>query len=174
MFQRLLGPTTLTVAAIASVASVSSIAIAQQASRSHHEAPIGTYATGTKRLPSSGSDGCWLEAALVSADTMHVQILCRYPAPGHHLGALDARLHMGGDTVVYQRRETPDECRIHMRFARGRALVTQHGSDLACGFGAFVDVSGTYIRLSSRRPPFDLVPIERAPAARPGERHARL
>jgi len=128
----------------------------------------GIYAAGTKRLPSSGRDGCWLEAAPAGANSIHIQILCRYPAPGHHLGALDARLPLHGDTLVYERRESQEECRIRVRFAGARAVVTQDGSSVACGFGAYVDVSGRYLRLNGRRPSFDLFPIER-PRTRSGQ-----
>jgi hypothetical protein len=48
---------------------------------------------------------------------------------------------------------------ITVRFAGARAIVIQEGTDQACGFGAFVDVSGTYTRIDKRRPPFDLAPL---------------
>jgi hypothetical protein len=50
-----------------------------------------------------------------------------------------------------------------VRFAGNHAVVVQEGTDIECGFGAFVNVSGTYVRLNTRRPPFDLFPIERKP-----------
>ena len=117
-------------------------------------------------LPADG-DGCWLEVAPFAVDSLRVQILCRYPAPGHHLGVVDARLPLRGDSVVYERSFAGDTCRIHVRFAGARANVAQEGSDRACGFGASVDVSGTYRRLAKRRPSFDLAPIERSSAPRP-------
>jgi hypothetical protein len=59
-----------------------------------------------------------------------------------------------------------------VNFAPDRAVVTHEGSgasrDSACGFGAYVDVSGTYRRLSMRRPRFELAPIERQRAPRTG------
>lgn len=148
------------------IAAGAGFARAQQPSRPRAAFVTGTYASGTKQLPASHRDGCWLEAAPTDADSVHIQVLCRKPAPGYHLGVLDARLPLRGDTLIYERSETAGNCRIRTRFAAGRALVTQEGSDSACGFGAFVDVSGTYLRLDRRRPPFDLAPIERASRAR--------
>ena len=140
---------------------------AAQASRLHVPVATGTYAAGTTRLPSAGGDGCWLEVAPFAVDSLRVQILCRYPAPGHHLGVVDARLPLRGDSVVYERSFAGGACRIFIRFAGARAHVAQEGSDRACGFGASVDVSGTYRRLAKRRPSFDLAPIERSSAPRP-------
>src|ERR1700757_3067880 len=68
-------------------------------------APIGTYALGTRSLASSRDYGCWLEVAPVSADSIHLQVLCRKPAPGGHLGVLDARLPWRKATLVYERNE---------------------------------------------------------------------
>jgi hypothetical protein len=153
--------------ALVAIALTAAVGHAQHPSSSHTMRPMGTYAEATTSLPRSGKDGCWLEAAPVAADSMHIQFFCRRPAPGHHLGALDARLPLRGDTLVYERSDLGDHCRIRVRFADGRAFVTQDGSDQACGFGAYVDVSGTYVRLDKRRPPFDLAPIERASAKRP-------
>ena len=135
---------------------------AQQLSRSNAAAVTGTWAIGTRHFPSSGRDGCWLESAPITADSVRLQVLCRYPAPAYHLGVLDARLRMIADTVVYETREYDGTCRIRVRFAGARVFVEQEGSDIACGFGASVNVGGTYTRLSRRRPPFDLAPIERA------------
>jgi hypothetical protein len=147
--------------ATALVVCVGNVGGAQRPSRTT-AAPIGTYAIGTTVPPQTRADGCWLETAPATAELMRLQILCRYPAPGHHLGVLDARLRLRGDSLVYERHEGRDACRILVRFANGGADVVQHGSDIACGFGAGVNVGGTYARISTRRPPFDLAPIERA------------
>lgn len=128
--------------------------------RSGPGAWTGTYAFATTEMPGSGRDGCWLEAAPVRADSMHLQLLCRNPAPGHHLGVLDARASMRRNMAVYETGGSAGRCRITVRFAPNRARVEQHGTDRACGFGAFIDVSGTYVRLDARRPRLDLAPIE--------------
>jgi len=140
---------------------------AQQPTSPRPSAVMGTYALGTTSPPWSG-DGCWLETAPVAADSMRLQMLCRRPAPGHHLGMLDARLPFRRDTLVYEKDEGVGHCRIEVRFVGDSALVNQAGigangervpSDQACGFGAYVDVSGKYVRLNKRRPPFDLSPF---------------
>jgi hypothetical protein len=131
---------------------------------------MGTYAYGTRHVFSPGVDACWLEVAPVAADSVRLQILCRHPGPGHHLGVLDVQRRFGQGKVIYETDEFVGHCRIVVNFAPDRAVVTHEGSgasrDNACGFGAYVDVSGTYRRLSMRRPRFELAPIERQPAPR--------
>jgi hypothetical protein len=145
--------------------SRSSVMAAQRSSNASAVAVMGTYAFATKQLPSAKTDGCWLEVAPIQSDSVHVQLLCRKPAPGHHLGLLDARLPMRGKTLHYERGGATDGCRITVRFAGNHAVVVQEGTDITCGFGAFVNVSGSYVRLNGRRPRFDLAPIERPPAS---------
>jgi len=132
---------------------------------------MGTYAYGTSHLFNTRDDGCWLEVAPVAADSVRLQLLCRNPPPGHHLGVMDVRRRFDRGQVVYETDEFVGHCRIVVNFARGRAVVTHEATganrDSACGFGAYVDVSGTYRRLSGRRPPFELAPIERQSAPRP-------
>jgi hypothetical protein len=120
-----------------------------------------------RELPSPIRDGCWLEAAAIARDSLRLQIRCTMPAPGHHIGVLDARLPFRDGAVVYRTNEAAGHCRITVRFAAASAIVTQNGSDQACGFGAFVNVSGRDARISRRAPPFDLAPVERTAGRRP-------
>jgi hypothetical protein len=123
-------------------------------------AVMGTYGMGTRRLPSVDAVGCWLETAPVSADSARVQVRCTIP-PTHHMGMFDARLPFQNGTLTWATQQFGDPCRITVRFANGQAVVSQHGTAAACGFGANVNVAGVYKRMSRRRPPFDLVPVER-------------
>jgi hypothetical protein len=148
------------VAAFAALATISTPPIRQHPVSPGAAAVMGTYAMNTRRLPSVSALGCWLETAPVSADSARVQLRCTIP-PTHHMGMFDARLPVRDDTLTWDTRESGDHCRITVRFTTGRAVVSQDGTALACGFGANVNVSGVYQRLSSRRPPFDLVPVER-------------
>lgn len=135
-------------------------------------AVTGTYALGTDRLFSPGIDACWFEVAPVAADSVRLQLLCRHPGPGHHLGLLDVRRRFEGGKVVYDTDDFVGHCRIVVSFTRGGAVVTHEASranrDAACGFGAYIDVGGTYRRLNARQPRFELGPIERQPGPRPG------
>ena len=47
------------------------------------------------------------------------------------------------------------ECTISIRFTGNRAIVTQTGSSIPCGFGLNVSATGTYAKRSSRTPKFD-------------------
>jgi hypothetical protein len=127
----------------------------------------GTYAARTQHMFSQ-RPGCWLEVAPVAADSVRLQIRCQNPAPGHHIGVVEARLHFDDGKVIYETDRFAGHCRIGVTFTRDRAVVTHEGigadRSSACGFGAYVDVSDTYHRLSTRRPRFELFPIERSSA----------
>jgi hypothetical protein len=155
--------------AAAALPAVFAFLSVQQPTPPSAAAAMGTYTLGTTHLVARNGSGCWLEAAPVRSDSMHLQILCRKPAPGHHLGVLDTSLPLRAGALVYETTKSAGHCRVTVRFVEARAIVAQDGKGLACGFGAFVDVGGSYVRLSKQRPPFDLVPIEKASASRPGE-----
>jgi hypothetical protein len=141
---------------------------AQQTTTPTAKAVTGTYAAGTQRSFSTARDGCWLEVAPVGADSVRLQIRCQKPAPGHHIGAMDARRPFDHGKVVYETDKFVGHCRIVVTFSPDRAVVSHDATganpDSACGFGAYVDVSGTYHRLSARRPRFELAPVERSSA----------
>ncbi len=56
-----------------------------------------------------------------------------------------------GDTATFKPEGAEDECEITMKFTRGRLVVEQEG---ICGFGHKVSASGTYRKVSSRKPDF--------------------
>jgi hypothetical protein len=152
--------------------AIASALPAQQLATPTATAVTGTYALGTDHSFSPGVDACWLEVAPVAPDSVRLQLLCRHPGPGHHLGVLDVRRRFDAGKVVYETDEFVGHCRIAVSFTRNGAVVTHEASgasrDSACGFGAYIDVSGTYRRLSARQPRFDLGPIERQPGPRRG------
>ena len=57
-----------------------------------------------------------------------------------------------GDTATFRPYEQEPECVITMKFAGGKMVVVQQGF---CGFGINVSASGTYRRVSARKPTFD-------------------
>jgi len=57
-----------------------------------------------------------------------------------------------GDTVIFKPDGVQDDCKITLKFAGGKLVVTQTGS---CGFGLNVSADGTYKRVSSTKPKFD-------------------
>lgn len=128
-----------------------SVALAQQ-----QPTPAVPSVAGSYVLNWAGDTGCALQVAPTSADSVRLQIRCTNPPPGYHIGFLDARLPIRRDTVVYTRNEYGGPCAILVRFTSHDA--TQNGSDLACGFGASVSVSGVYRRATHTPPPFDLNP----------------
>jgi hypothetical protein len=134
--------------AFMTMAAIPAAARAQQTRASDARSVAGSYA----------QPGCRLQVAPVAADTVRIQIECNRGAPTYNLGFLDERLPIRGDSVAYARTEGGGSCRIGIAFRDGRAIVTEDGRDVTCGFGAGVTVRGTYRRTSRRPPPFDLSP----------------
>jgi hypothetical protein len=58
---------------------------------------------------------------------------------------------IAGDTATFRPEGAEEDCAITMRFAAGALLVTQEG---VCGFGHHVTASGTYRKVSARKPTF--------------------
>jgi hypothetical protein len=58
-----------------------------------------------------------------------------------------------GDTAIFRPTEIgeDEECKITMRFTRGKLIVKQEG---ICGFGHNVVAAGTYRRISRAKPKF--------------------
>ena len=63
-----------------------------------------------------------------------------------------------GDTAIFKPDGAEDECKITLKFTRGKLVVTQTG---ICGFGHSVSAEGTYKKVSSNKPKFDTDPTNR-------------
>ena len=57
-----------------------------------------------------------------------------------------------GDTAIFKPEGAEEECRITLKFTGGKLLVTQTG---ICGFGHNVSASGTYRKVSAKKPKFE-------------------
>ncbi|PYK29375.1 MAG: hypothetical protein DME57_10540, partial [Verrucomicrobia bacterium] len=57
-----------------------------------------------------------------------------------------------GDTAIFKPEGAEDGCKITLKFAAGKLVVTQEG---ICGFGHNVSAEGTYKKVSSAKPKFD-------------------
>jgi len=57
-----------------------------------------------------------------------------------------------GDTAIFKPEGAEEECRITLKFTRGKLVVTQTG---ICGFGLNVTAAGTYKKVSTKKPKFD-------------------
>ena len=77
--------------------------------------------------------------------------------PTANTGTGSAIARIEGDTAIFR----PDglnedeECKIAMRFTRGKLIVEQEG---LCGFGHNVWAAGTYRRTSKAKPKFEEAP----------------
>jgi hypothetical protein len=56
-----------------------------------------------------------------------------------------------GDTATFKPEGAEEECRITLRFAGNKLVVTQTG---ICGFGHNVTAAGTYKKVSGKKPKF--------------------
>src|SRR5580704_10131052 len=57
-----------------------------------------------------------------------------------------------GDTAIFKPEGAEEECRITLKFTGGKLLVTQTG---ICGFCHNVSASGTYRKVSAKKPKFE-------------------
>jgi hypothetical protein len=72
-----------------------------------------------------------------------------------HMGGLDTDGDIVGDLATLEP-EGLQQCSIEIKFVRpGMIKVTQDGTDADCGFGHNVFASGTYRKVSSRKPSFE-------------------
>ena len=60
--------------------------------------------------------------------------------------------HIEGDTAIFKPDVSDDECKITMKFTKGKLIVDQEG---ICGFGHNVSAAGTYRKINSRKPKFE-------------------
>jgi len=67
-------------------------------------------------------------------------------------GTGNAIAHIEGDTAIFKPDDSDDECKITMKFTKGKLVVDQEG---ICGFGHNVMANGTYRKISPRKPKFD-------------------
>ncbi len=57
-----------------------------------------------------------------------------------------------GDTATFKPEGAEEECRITLKFAGNKLVVTQTG---ICGFGHNVTAAGTYKKVSAKKPKFE-------------------
>jgi polyisoprenoid-binding protein YceI len=66
-------------------------------------------------------------------------------------GSASGTAHIEGTTAIFKPDDT-DDCKITMKFLRGKLIVSEEGS---CGFGFNVSSDGTYTRTSALKPKFE-------------------
>jgi len=76
--------------------------------------------------------------------------------PMANTGSANGFARIEGDTAIFtpndSELETEKECKIKMRFTKGKLMVEQEGS---CSFGLNVTAAGTYRRVSKAKPKFE-------------------
>ena len=67
-------------------------------------------------------------------------------------GTASGTVTIEGDTAFFKPSDADEQCKISLRFTRGKLLVTQEG---VCGFGNNVTAAGTYRKINRNKPKFD-------------------
>ncbi len=78
-----------------------------------------------------------------------------YKTPGGlmaNTGSGSGIARIEGETAVFKPDGADDDCKIVMKFTTGKLIVEQEGG---CGFGHNVAASGTYRKVSTRKPKFN-------------------
>ncbi|HXQ74383.1 MAG TPA: hypothetical protein VN844_28010 [Pyrinomonadaceae bacterium] len=77
--------------------------------------------------------------------------------PMANMGSASGIAQIEGDTAIFKPSDldADDDCKITMRFTRGKLIVEQEG---ACRFGLNVGAAGTYRRVSKTKPKFEESP----------------
>jgi len=68
-----------------------------------------------------------------------------------HNGELQGIAALNGETAIYE----ADSCKVTIKFFAAKVIVTQDQDAGDCYFGANVSASGTYRKVSSRKPKFE-------------------
>jgi hypothetical protein len=72
-----------------------------------------------------------------------------------NVGYGDGTATITGDTAVFHPEGSEENCAITLKFPRpGQLVVVQDAVDSDCGFGHNVSASGTYKKVSSKKPKF--------------------
>ena len=75
--------------------------------------------------------------------------------PMVNLGTLDGEAAISADTAIYTSEDS--KCKITIKFVRaGTITVTEDDSASDCGFGHNVFAHGTYLKVSSKKPTFEV------------------
>lgn len=72
--------------------------------------------------------------------------------PSANEGQASGVARIEGNTAIFKPDGAGDECKITLKFTRGKLVVTQTGT---CGFGNNVTAEGTYKKASAAKPKFD-------------------
>lgn len=102
-----------------------------------------------------------IKVAALDAKRLRVGVEATYPyrTPNGettaNMGTAEGEATMEGNNVAVFVPQEFQSCRITLKFAGNKLIVTQKGTDVECGFGANVNASGTYTKRSSRAPKFE-------------------
>lgn len=81
-----------------------------------------------------------LQVKNMANNTIYFDLYIQGPPPGVHIGMIYGIATKKGKAYVYK---NEDGCEISMTFAGDDVTLGQKGTDVDCGFGAFIGASGT-------------------------------
>jgi hypothetical protein len=117
--------------------------------------------TGTYRMNFTGKyRGNYneIEIASTGRGKLRIEMELTYPYTANreqlaNVGSLDGEAVIAGDLATYTSTEY-GQCTITIKFVRP-GLITVNQTDSGCGFGFNVEATGTYHKVSSRKPKFE-------------------
>ncbi len=110
--------------------------------------------TGTYGVSWANEAGCTLLAHELGTGQLRFYLECNRGAPSFNSGRAAGTLALANGMATWVETQWSGRCEIHFTFSQSRVEVLQQGTDAACGFGGFVNASGTYRRLDARVPDF--------------------
>lgn len=133
--------------------------LAFEANAQNRKAVSGAEVTGTFREKASGSQ---FKIAALGRGKLRIEFEGVYPykTPRAEVmantGTAGGTADIAGDSATFTPEEF-QECTITLKFLTGgRLKVTQQGTDAQCGFGHNVSATGTYRKISAKKPTFDV------------------
>jgi len=117
-----------------------------------------TSVTGRYEAKWGKGAGCILKVHQLSDSLMRFQLECSRGAPAYNTGEALGTIRLAKREALYSTTEWGERCEIRFRFNADVVVVTQMGSDAACGFGYGVYSDGRYRLVARGIPVFDETP----------------
>lgn len=110
--------------------------------------------TGIYLLKRTKDAGCELKILQIGNNGLKFELSCNRGAPSYNSGAAYGTIDIENNVATYYHQGASDPCQIQFQFQGTTVVVSQNGTDAACGFGWGVYADGTYSLVTRERPMF--------------------
>jgi len=112
--------------------------------------PTGTYAYSFEKEGGSGQ----IYVQQLSGNQIAVAMDANRGAPSYNMATVaKTTLKLRGNKAIYSSKEF-GKCTIKLHFFEGGVSIVYVGENYECGFGNAATVTGNYVKVSSKIPPF--------------------